>query len=78
MPVSRAAVEDWPEDDIIGVPYACRDADLWMDMQSETHERIGTILREMYAEVLQQPLSPGLERIARRVEFGSETRPHAC
>jgi hypothetical protein len=47
-------------------------------MQSETQERIGKSLREMYAELLQQPLSPGLERIAHQIEVGSETPPHAC
>lgn len=78
MPMSRAAVEDWPEDYIIVVPHAWRDDELWIDMQSETQERIGKSLREMYAELLQQPLAPGLERIAHQIEVGSETPPHAC
>jgi hypothetical protein len=78
MPISRAAVEDWPEDYIIVVPHARRDDGLWSDIQSEAQERIGTTLRGMYAELLQQPLSPGLERVARRIKVGSETRPHAC
>ncbi len=78
MPMSRVAVEDWPEEYLIVVPHAWRDDDLWIDMQSETHERIGANLREMYAELLQQPLSPVLERIARRIAVGPETRPHAC
>ena len=73
-----AVSEDWPEDHLIIVPHAWRGDGLWADMQSETQERIGAILREMYAELLQQPLSPGLKRITRQIEVGSETPPHAC
>ena len=76
MPMDRAAVEDWLEDYIIVVPHAWRGDGLWMDMQSEAQERIGTTLRAMYAELLQQPLSPGLRRLVSRIETGSETLPH--
>jgi hypothetical protein len=76
--MSRAAVEDWLEDYIIVVPHAWRDEGLWIDMQSEAQERIGTTLREMYAELLQQPLSPCLKGLLRQIEVGSETLPHEC
>ena len=60
MPMRRAASEDWPEGCIIVVPHAWRHDDLWRDIQDETHERIGTTLREMYADLVEQPLSPRL------------------
>jgi len=78
MLIGPAAVEDWPEDYIIVVPHAWRDDGLWIAMQTKAHEQIGTTLREMYAEMIQQPLSPDLERIARRIEVGSETLSHEC
>jgi hypothetical protein len=78
MPMSLAESEDWPEGHLIIVPHAWRGDGLWTDMQSEAQERIGATLREMYAELLQQPLSPGLKRIARQIEVRSETPPHAC
>lgn len=76
MPMGRAAVEDWPEGYIIVVPHAWRDDNLWSDMQSQAQARIGQTLREMYAELLQQPLSPGLERLARQIEARSERLLH--
>jgi len=76
--MDRAAVEDWPEGYTIVVPHAWRDDGLWIDMRSETQERIGTTLREMYAELLQQPPSPALQKLIRQIEVGSETLPHAC
>ena len=76
--MGRAASDYGPEDYIVVVPHAWRDDDLWRDIQTETQQRIGRTLCKMYAEFLQRPLSPDLERIARRIEVGSETRPHAC
>jgi hypothetical protein len=63
-----AASDDWPEDYIVVVPHAWRDDDLWRDIQSETQERIGTTLREMYAELDRLPLSPRLTLLARQIE----------
>jgi hypothetical protein len=66
------ADEDWPEGFMIAVPHAWRDDGLWPDMQAAAQERIGTRLREIYAELLQQPLSPSLsglvQEIATRLE----------
>jgi len=76
--MSRAAVEDWLEDYIIVVPHAWRGDELWIDMQSEAQKRIGTTLREMYVELLQQPPSPALQKLIHQIEVGSETGPHAC
>jgi hypothetical protein len=76
MPMGRAAVEDWPEDYIIVVPHAWRGDSLWTDMQSQAQERIGATLREMYAELLQQPLSSGLARLVHHIETESEMLLH--
>ena len=76
--MSRAVSEDWPEGYLVVVPHAWRGDDLWTAMQAETQERISTTLREMYAELLQQPLSPGLERLVCQIETRSETLPHEC
>jgi hypothetical protein len=63
-----AASDDWLEDYIVVVPHAWRDDALWRDIQSETQERIGTTLREMYAELDRLPLSPRLTLLARQIE----------
>jgi hypothetical protein len=76
--MGRVAVEDSLEDYIIVVPHAWRGDGLWIDMQTEAQERIGTTLREMYAELLQQPLSPALQSLIRQIVTGSETLPHEC
>ncbi|MBA1156020.1 hypothetical protein [Microvirga mediterraneensis] len=72
------ADEDWPEGHIIVVPHAWRGDDLWIDMQVETQERIGAILCEMYAEFLQQPLPPGLEKAILSLETKSTMRRQEC
>jgi hypothetical protein len=64
MPMGRAAAEDWPEDYIIVVPHAWRGDGLWIDMQTEAQERIGTTLREM------------LRRTAPAALVSSVTEPH--
>jgi hypothetical protein len=76
--MSLAVFEDWPEGHLIIVPHAWRGDGLWIDMQSEVQERIGTTLREMYAELLQQPPSPMLQKFIHQIELGTETRPHEC
>jgi len=62
------AVDDWQSGDLIAVPHAWRDDGLWPQIQATAQERIGTDLRTMYSELLQQPLSPGLLEVAREVE----------
>ena len=76
MPMGRAVSEDWPEGYLVVVPHAWRGDGLWTGMQAEAQERISTTLREMYADLLQQPLSPSLERLVRQIETRSETLPH--
>ena len=76
--MGRRASDDWPEEYIIVVPHAWRGDGLWIEMQSEAQEQIGTTLRVMYAELLQQPLSPALERLIRQIDLRSEIKPHEC
>lgn len=70
--------EEWPLDYIVVVPHAWRDDDLWDKIQAEAQERIGQTLREMYAELLQQPLSPDLAKLVGEVSASLETPVHAC
>jgi hypothetical protein len=65
--MGHAASEDWPEDYIIFVPHRRRGDDLWRDIQAKTQERIGTTLREMYAELERLPLSPSLMLLVRQI-----------
>ena len=66
--MGQALDEDWPEGFMFAVPHAWRDDGLWPDMQAQAQERIGTRLRETYADLLQQPLSPGLIGLVREIE----------
>ena len=66
--MGHAAFDDWLEDYVVVVPHAWRDDDLWRDIQAETHERIGTTLREMYPDLGRLPLSPSLTLLARQIE----------
>ncbi|MBM1171648.1 hypothetical protein JQC81_11865 [Microvirga arabica] len=68
--MGRRASDDWPEEYIIVVPHSWRGDDLWFDIQAETQERIGTTLREMYADLEQLPLSPSLTLLVRQIEAG--------
>lgn len=70
--------EDWPTGLIIVVPHAWRGDSLWRDIQAQTQDRIGMGLKIMYAELLQQPLSPGLERLIQEIEASLETPLHEC
>lgn len=70
MPMGHRASDDWPEEYIIVVPHAWRDDHLWLDIQVETQERIGTTLREMYTDLEQLPLSPSLILLVRQIEVG--------
>jgi hypothetical protein len=66
--MGRAASDVWLEDYIVVVPHAWRDDDLWREIQTETQERIGTSLREMYAELGRLPLSPSLRLLVRQIK----------
>jgi hypothetical protein len=66
--MDRAASDGWLEDYIVVVPHAWRDDDLWRDIQTEAQERIGTTLREMFAELGCLPLSPYLTLLVRQIE----------
>ena len=66
--MGRAASDDWPEDYLIVVPHAWRNDDLWLDIQLETQQRIGTTLREMYADLGRPPLSSSLMLLVRQIE----------
>ena len=68
--MGHRASDDWPEEYMIVVPHSWRDDHLWLDIQVETHERIGTSLREMYADLEQLPLSPSLIVLVRQIEAG--------
>jgi hypothetical protein len=70
MSMGHGASDDWPEEYIIVVPHSWRDDHLWLDIQVETQERIGTTLREMYADLEQLPLSPSLILLIRQIEAG--------
>jgi hypothetical protein len=45
-------------------------------MQTEVQERIGTTLREMYADLLRQPLSPQLAALVRDIKAGWKASSH--
>ena len=68
--------QDWPIGLIIAVPHAWRGDSLWNEIRGQTQDRIGTELRAMYADLLQQPLSPGLERLVCQIKTRSESLPH--
>ncbi len=74
--MTRAENDDWPIGQIVIVPHAWRGDGLWREIQVDTQQRIGSTLREMYAELLQQPLSPGLIKLTREIELRSETGQH--
>jgi hypothetical protein len=74
--MARAAKEDWPIGLIVVVPHAWRGDSLWSDIQAQTQDRIGEGLRAMYAELLQQPLSPELEKLVRKIAIGPGVGRH--
>ena len=75
--MTRAENDDWPIGQIVIVPHAWRGDGLWHEIQEDTQQRIGSTLREMYAELLQQPLSPILIKLVRKIETHLETSQHA-
>jgi hypothetical protein len=68
--------EDWPIGLIVVVPHAWRGDSLWSDIQVQTQDRIATGLRAMYADLLQQTLSPQLEALVHKIETDLETSQH--
>ena len=69
--------EDWPEGQLVVVPYAWRGDGLWPDMQAQTNDRIGVALRAMYADLLLQPLPPRLAKLVYQIRTQQETSRHA-
>ena len=68
--MGHRASDDRLEEYIIVVPHAWRGDNLWLDIQVEAKERIGTTLREMYADLERLPLSPSLILLVRQIEAG--------
>ncbi len=74
--MARVAYTDWQVGELVVVPHAWRDDHLWSDIQAETQGRIGADLRTMYADLLRQPLSSPLSKLAREVERRMEAPRH--
>ena len=75
--MGRAANDNWPKRQLLVVPDAERGGSAWSDIQAEVQDRIGAALRAMYADLLQQPLSPRLLKLVRQIETRLETSRHA-
>ena len=75
--MGRAANDNWPERQLLVVPHAGRGDGLWSDLQTEPQDGIGAALRAIYADLLQQPLSPRLVKLIRQIETRLETSRHA-
>jgi len=70
--MSWAEEEDWLAGQMIVVPHRWRDDDLWYDMQTQAHNRIGVALRAIYADTLLQPLSPQLAKLIYQIRMQRE------
>ena len=75
--MGRAANDNWPEGQLLVVPHAGRGGSFWSDLQTEAQDRIGSALRAMYADLLQQPLSPRLIKLIRQIDTRLEASRHA-
>ena len=75
--MGRAANDNWPKRQLLVVPYAARGNRLSTNLQAEAQDRIGSALVAMYADLLQQPLSPRLVKLIRQIETRLETNRHA-
>ena len=75
--MERAANDNWPEGQLLVVPHAWRGGSLWSDLQTGAQDRIGSALRAMYADLLQQPLSPQLGKLVRQIETRLGLSRHA-
>jgi hypothetical protein len=75
--MGRAANDNWPKRQLLVVPHAARGKRLSTHLQAEAQDRIGSALLAMYADLLQQPLSPRLVKLIRQIETRLETNRHA-
>jgi hypothetical protein len=75
--MGRAANDNWPKRQLLVVPPAARRNRLSTNLQAEAQDRIRTALRAMYADLLQQPLSPRLVKLVRQIEMRLENSRHA-
>lgn len=76
FPMMEDGMEDWSVGQIVGVPHSWRGDGLWAEIQLEAHDRIGADLRETYAELVQQPLSPSLVSLVQQIEAQLGTLAH--
>jgi hypothetical protein len=67
--MARAAIEDWPEGQRVAVPHAQPAGSHWHNIQTEAQDRMGAVLRAMYADLLLKPLSPQLLKLVREIEM---------
>ena len=75
--MGRAANDNWPERQLLVVPHAGRGGSAWSDIQAEAQDQIGAALLAMYADLLQQPLSPQLGKFLRQIETRLGLSRHA-
>jgi hypothetical protein len=75
--MGHAANDNWPKRPLLVVPHAARGNRLSIHLQAEAQDRIGSALLAMYADLLQQPLSPRLAKLIRQIEMRLETSRHA-
>jgi hypothetical protein len=68
-------MEDWSIGQIVVVPHSWRGDGLWNEIQLEAQDRIGADLRQSYAELLRQPLSPSLMSLVCQIEAQIGTSP---
>ena len=74
--MGRAANDNWLEGQLLVVPHARWGDSLWTAIQAEAQDRIGVTLRAMFADLLQQPLSPQLVSLIRQIDARLETSRH--
>jgi hypothetical protein len=75
--MAHAANDNRPESQLIIVPDAWQGDRHWTDLSAGVQDRIGVALQGMYADLLQQPLSPRLKKLIRQIEARLETSRHA-
>ena len=75
--MERAVNDNWPKRQLVVVCHAGQGDSLWSDIQSKTQDRIGATLRAMYADLLQQPLSPHLGKFVSQIETRLGISRHA-
>ncbi len=75
--MGRAANDNRPEGQLLVVPHSGRGGRLWSDLQTGAQDWIGSALQAMYADLLQQPLSPQLGKLVRQIETRLGLSRHA-